>query len=255
MQRSPLLGGAGVREKYRFGRPSGLCALLVAALLVAPPAEGASLPITSWSLWGFVFVGGTGAPVVLSSDSFQRADSALAGYVLPSGAQWVNPGGAGNWQVSANKVRSTTATSVSDVVVGVSRLDAAPEVTLSALANGANAGLSLNDDGLNSYAVYYQRSGGSSSVRLCSVVSDGVITTIVTLASASVGGTPTTVKLRATSVGSTFKVAVDGVEVINTTLFGADLAVKTTGGNNTMFGLRSDSDTTTVFDDFHVDAT
>lgn len=192
---------------------------------------------------------GTLAPTVLAWDSFERTDGNLSGSVAPSGQQWRTTISQTNWKISGNQARSSSASTIGYCVLQMNRLDAVVEVVLSSLISGANSGIDINDDDIDNLVVLYNRVGTTSTVRLYRYT--GAYTQIST---AAVAGTPSSITLRVSSVGSTVKVWVDGALVMTAVLAGADLAVKTTNSDNTLFGIWARSDTVTRFDNFHVDA-
>ena len=227
-----------------------IAAVLASVVLVDPPAAANSTPISPEPLGVVNVAGGVSTPTVLAWDSFQRADAQLAGSTLPSGQTWRTTIALNNWQLTGNQVRSSAASTIGYVVVQMNRQDAVAEVVLSNLTSGANAGIDINDDDTDNLMVLYTRSGTSSAVTLYKYISKYVQIG----ASVAVPGAPASVTLRVASVGAVISVWVDGILVMTNTLAGADLAVKYTNGDNTLFGLWSRNDVTTRFDNFHVDA-
>jgi hypothetical protein len=218
-------------------------------------ANAAGLPgTTSQDVVAFQSAATSPAPAVFAWDPF---DSAVTGPLTaanpnPPGRAWTTSGS--TWQESGGTARATTSSTLGSATIQTGVLDATVEVTLSNLVNGANAGANLNEDIPRNLMVLYSQTATNSYVRVWRANGGGT-TAVSGLIPVYSGVLPTSVKLRAQSIGPIINVWVDGTQYMNYTLTGTALNVKTGGAGapNTNFGLWARSDTTTRFDDFHID--
>jgi hypothetical protein len=191
------------------------------------------------------------APTVLAWDPFDATGALTPANV---GKNWTTAGS--TWQESGGYARATTSSTLGSATIQTGVLDASVEVTLSNLVNGANAGINLNEDIPRNLMVLYSQTATNSYVRLWRANGGGT-TAVSGLLPVFSGTLPSSVVLRAQSVGPVINAWVNGTLYMSFTMTTGSAAYNVkygpAGSPNTNFGLWARSDTTTRFDDFHVD--
>ena len=224
---------------------------IIATLLLTVATVGTSVAfaastngLSPRTLGAWTIPGGTGAPTVVTWDSFTGTNgTSLSGRALSGGGNWVVNGG--TWTIQTNRAASTSATRARISVAGGNQNRSA----LATLTIGASAraGLVALDSGTAYiYAVYSKASSGTMQLYKFS----GSATL---LASVTGIGLPATAEMKLDASTNTIRVSFAGVQVLSYTLTAAEITTFKNAANN-RYGLIADADSVTRFDDFHVDA-
>ena len=200
-------------------------------------------PQTSKVLTAFSMAASTGAPNVLTWANFTGTNGTnLSGKTLNGGGTWVVDGG--TWTIQSNRAAATNV-ALANVITNVGTQNASTLATLTFGAS-ASAGLIGLDNGTTALYTLYSKAGGGT-MTLYKYAGGAVV-----LATAAGIGTPASALVKLDASTSAIKVSFAGIQVLSYTLTAAEItALKGTANNR--FGLVADSDSTTRFDDFHVD--
>ncbi len=229
----------------------------VSALASASPIRSASAAslggVTAASLSSFSQASTTGAPTVLSWENFDGPDGTNISGTSPDWGPgtWRSIGGV--WRIQGNQADSTSVSLGSINIHNPGLLDAATEVTLDRFGSTTfDAGILFND---NDYSVLILRYQSATNGTLALYGWNGgysLLASVPNLYPAGIATAPATVTVRARASGATVEAFLDGILLFTYTLTPAEQSVYKSAGHDG-YGLWTEFDTTTKFDNFHVD--
>ena len=228
----------------------GLVLLVLSPAVVTAAALGG---VTSEQTSAWASASSTGAPAVLVWENFDAPDaSAIAGTTTDGGGRtWTLL--AGSWSVTSNKARAGSAEN--NLVVDSGVTNATIEVDLERVGTSFDAGITINSNSTGSafFDVEWV-SGSNGSLDLWRF--DGawqLMASVTNLYPGGVATAPTEITLRVETDATTIRTYIDGVLQLSHTLSPADQVTFKSAGHD-HFGLFTYGDTTSRFDDFHIDA-
>jgi hypothetical protein len=167
-------------------------------------------------------------PVVLASDNFDRVDSGTLGITSVGSKTWIN--GEGTMGIVSGKAKGTITGNVNSYIdVGESDVEVSADITWNAYA-----GLLFRYNSSTSYLGVRINSSSLAIINNSSALSSYAFTPVV----------GTTYKVKVIAKGTSIKVFLNDVEVINAEISENQLMTKV--------GLRTNNDTVSTFDNFEV---
>jgi hypothetical protein len=234
-------------------------ALCVATLIFATigGASASSLGgVTAPGLAGLTMSTSTGAPTVVAYENFTGSNGTNLDNTSTDGGGLTWLADNATWTIQSNSARSGNAVD-SVLVVNGSSNDGAVEATI--YRNGGttfDAGLIVNGDSITNNMLYVEwRYQSNGELRLSKKVSDSP-TTLGSVTALYPGGpstAPASIVLRLVSTSTTVTVYLDGVLMISHSLSGAETTLFK-NSTHRWVGLTAVSDTTSTFDNWHLDA-
>lgn len=234
-----------------------LLAATIASLATSSPIRVASAAtvggVVSVELSAFSQPSTTGAPTVLSWENFDGPNGTNISGTSPDWGPgtWRSIGGV--WRIQGNQADSNSVSLGSINVHNPGLLDAATEVTLDRFGSTSfDAGILFNDNDYSVLVLRY-RSVGNGTLALYGWNGGyALLASVSNLYPGGVATAPATVTMRVRASGATVEAFLDGVLLFTYTLTAAEQSVyKATGHDG--YGLWTEFDTTTKFDNFHVD--
>ena len=228
-----------------------------AALFTSSPLAVASAAtvggVVSDELASFTFSSAAGAPTVLTWENFDGPNGTNISGTNPDWGPGVWRSLGGTWRIQGNQADSTSSSLGSINVHTPGLVDAAVEITLDRFGSTTfDAGLLFND---NDYSVLILRYQSAANGTLALYNWNGGYTLMSSISNLYPGGiatAPATVTLRARSNGAQVDSFIDGVLAFSYTLSPAEQTIYKSPTHDG-YGMWAEFDTTTKFDDFHID--
>lgn len=209
--------------------------------------------VNAQELASFEVVGPSGAPTVLTWENFDGTNGTNISGTSPDWGPgtWRSIGG--TWRIQGNQADSTSVSlgSINVHVAGIT--DAATEVTVDRFGStNFDAGILFND---NNYSVLVLRYRSVSNGTLALYSWNGsyaLLASVTNLYPGGIATAPASVTLRVRASGSAVEAFIDGASQFTYTLSAAEQSIFKSS-THTGYGMWTEFDTTSKFDNFHVD--
>ncbi len=236
---------------------AALIASVSATLVVSPSLMAASAAsvggVAPDQLASFSLVSTSGAPTVLTWENFDGPNGTLISGTNPDWGPGIWRSLGGTWRIRGNQADTTSSSLGSINVHNPGLVDAAVEITLDRFGSTTfDAGLLFND---NNYSVLILRYQSTANGTLALYSWNGgysLLSSVTNLYPGGIGTAPATVTLRARTSGAQIDAFLDGALQFSYTLSTAEQTIYKSS-NHDGYGMWAEFDTTTKFDNFHVD--
>ncbi len=228
-----------------------------AALFTSSPLAVASAAtvggVVPDELASFAFPSTTGAPTVLTWENFDGPNGTNISGTNPDWGPGVWRSLGGTWRIQGNQADSTSSGLGSINVHSPGLVDAAVEITLDRFGSTTfDAGLLFNDNDYSVLILRYQSAGNGTLALYNWNGGYTLMSSISNLYPGGIATAPATVTLRARSNGAQVDSFIDGVLAFSYTLTPAEQTIYKSPTHDG-YGMWAEFDTTTKFDDFHID--